>query len=223
MEKLRNFVENMFCSFPDTSEVREAKAHILEGMEDRYEALLSQGKNEDEALGIVLGEFGSMEELRQELGLPQGTEQAAFAPPEDFRMEEYEAFQRRYPIAIAVGVFICVAACVMWMFLAGATWARDDNLHHVIFLSMIAFAVLIFVYFGIQEDQYEKKYRRARRGVPPADVEEKKDNPLHGVIMLSAVSIYLILGFTRDLWHPGWIVFLAGAALCNMADLWQRK
>ena len=67
MEKIRNFVENMFLSLPDTPEVREAKAHILEGMTDRYEALLAQGKNGDEAFGVVAGEFGSMEELRQEL------------------------------------------------------------------------------------------------------------------------------------------------------------
>ena len=63
MEKIRNFVENMFLSLPDTPEVREAKAHILEGMTDRYEALLAQGKNGDEAFGVVAGEFGSMEEL----------------------------------------------------------------------------------------------------------------------------------------------------------------
>ena len=67
MEKIQNFVENMFLSLPDTPEVREAKAHILEGMTDRYEALLAQGKNGDEAFGVVAGEFGSMEELRQEL------------------------------------------------------------------------------------------------------------------------------------------------------------
>ena len=61
MEKLGVFVENMFLSLPDTPETREARVHILEGMTDRYEALLVQGKNENEAFGIVAGEFGSME------------------------------------------------------------------------------------------------------------------------------------------------------------------
>lgn len=65
MEKLKIFLENMFLSLPDTPETQEAKAHILEGMADRYEALLAQGKNENEALGLVIGEFGSVEELRQ--------------------------------------------------------------------------------------------------------------------------------------------------------------
>ena len=83
MEKIQLFVDNMFLSLPDTPEVRQAKAHILEGMADRYEALLAQGKNQDEAFGAVIGEFGSVEELRQELGLgnrPQ-EEEPLLSPP----------------------------------------------------------------------------------------------------------------------------------------------
>ena len=45
MEKIRSFVENMFLGLPDTQEVRDAKARLLEGMSDRYEELLAQGKD----------------------------------------------------------------------------------------------------------------------------------------------------------------------------------
>ena len=68
MEKIRSFVENMFLGLPDTQEVRDAKARLLEGMSDRYEELLAQGKDPDAAFGISVAEFGSMEELRRELG-----------------------------------------------------------------------------------------------------------------------------------------------------------
>ena len=67
MEKIRSFVENMFLGLPDTQEVRDAKARLLEGMSDRYEELLAQGKDPDAAFGISVAEFGSMEELRREL------------------------------------------------------------------------------------------------------------------------------------------------------------
>ena len=42
---------------------------LMESAEDKYEALVSWGKNEDEALGIVVSEFGSMEEICAELGV----------------------------------------------------------------------------------------------------------------------------------------------------------
>lgn len=36
-----------------------------------------------------------------------------------------------------------------------------------------------------------------------------------GFIMLSCVIAYLIMGFTANLWHPGWIIFLGGITLCT--------
>lgn len=225
MERIRTFLDNMFLSLPDTPEVREAKAHILEGMLDRYEALLAQGKSEDEAFGVVIGEFGSVEELRQELGLSAETapEPLPFPPapvPADFPWEEYSAFQKRYPIGIAAGVIICITAVAIWGVLSEVEGARDARFHHMMFLLMIAAAVGLFVYFGIKEGQYKDLLRQAG-GVSQNGEEEK--NPYHAVIMLTATVIYLYLGFFQDLWHPGWIVFPAGTALCGLADVFYKR
>lgn len=220
MEKLRIFLDNMFLSLPDTPEAREAKAHILEGMADRYEALLAQGKSEDEAFGAVIGEFGSVEELRQELGLP---EQAVPPPPVEFPQGEYEAFRKRFPVAIASGVILCVAALAVEGVLSKVEWARAARLHHLVFLLMIAAATGLFVYFGIQEDNYRKLARMSRDGSAPQVPEGEDANPLHGFIMLTATVSFLALGFFANLWHPGWIVFPAGAALCCLADAFYRR
>lgn len=221
MEKIRNFVENMFLSLPDTPEVQEAKAHILEGMADRYEALLAQGKSADEAFGVVAGEFGSMEELRQELGLS-----AAPQPPDLLQgqagalWEEYRLFRKKFTAGTTLGVVLCILGLVVSMILAQFQWAEALNLHHIAFLSVIAAAVGLFVYFGIQEESYGRRLRQ--EGVP-AEKTGRGEEPLNGFIMLTAVAVYLILGFTRNLWHPGWIVFLIGAALCKAVEFWKRK
>lgn len=222
MEKIRNFVENMFLSLPDTPEVREAKAHILEGMADRYEALLAQGKSADEAFGVVAGEFGSMEELRQELGLSL---QASAQPGPDLEpagplWEEYRCFRKKFTTAVTLGVVLCILGLVVWMILAQFWWATRLNLHHIAFLSIIAAAVGLFVYFGIQEESYGRRLRQ--EGVPAGETR-REEEPLNGFIMLTATAVYLILGFTRNLWHPGWIVFLIGAALCKAVEFWKRK
>lgn len=222
MEKIRNFVENMFLSLPDTPEVREAKAHILEGMADRYEALLAQGKSADEAFGVVAGEFGSMEELRQELGLSlQASAQPGPDPePAGPLWEEYRCFRKKFTTAVTLGVVLCILGLVMSMILAQFRWATKLNLHHIAFLSVIAAAVGLFVYFGIQEESYGRRLRQ--EGLPAGDTG-REEEPLNGFIMLTATAVYLILGFTRNLWHPGWIVFLIGAALCKAVEFWKRK
>lgn len=225
MEKLRIFLDNMFLSLPDTPEAREAKAHILEGMADRYEALLAQGKNENEAFGAVIGEFGSVEELRRELGLVPGEDGAPLPSPAPvpFPREEYEAFRKRFPVAIASGVILCVAAIAVSGVLSKVEWARAARLHHLVFLLMIAAATGLFVYFGIREDNYRKLARMSRDGSAPQVPEGEDANPLHGFIMLTATVSFLALGFFANLWHPGWIVFPAGAALCCLADAFSRR
>ena len=68
MSKLSAYIDNMFIGLPETDEVLEAKRIIQENMTEKYEDLLAQGKNEAEAFGTVAGEFGSMEELCDEMG-----------------------------------------------------------------------------------------------------------------------------------------------------------
>lgn len=68
MSKLSAYIDNMFIGLPETDEVLEAKRIIKENMTEKYEDLIAQGKNEAEAFGTVAGEFGSMEELCQEMG-----------------------------------------------------------------------------------------------------------------------------------------------------------
>ena len=69
MEAIREYLHNLFISLPETPEVLRAKAALLEMMEDKYDELVSEGKSEKEAVGIVISEFGNLEELAEELGI----------------------------------------------------------------------------------------------------------------------------------------------------------
>lgn len=80
MEQIANFVEAMFQPLPKTEEVRKIKEDILENMQEKYNDLLDEGKNEYEALGIVISQFGSMEELCRGLDLDFGGGAATAGP-----------------------------------------------------------------------------------------------------------------------------------------------
>lgn len=76
MEVILSYLENMFLNMPRTPEVLRAKEELASMMEDKYNELLAEGKKENEAVGIVISEFGDLEELAEELGLgtsDQGT------------------------------------------------------------------------------------------------------------------------------------------------------
>lgn len=220
MEKIRIFVENMFLDLPDTQPVRDAKAHLMEGMTDRYEALLAQGKDPDAAFGAAVAEFGSMEEIRRELGVSSAAapvEAAKEAPPfwDEATLREYRAFRKRFPIAIAVGVMLCILGAAISPMLANVQ-GLPEEVSVMIMLCIMAVGVFIFVYFGIMNSRFNQElFPNGRSG----SGDRNDDDPLGGAIMLGATCLYLFLGFTMDLWHPGWIVFPAGAAICLLAKV----
>lgn len=69
METISNYLDNMFINLPQTPEVLRAKEDLMEMMEDKYNELLSEGKMQNEAIGIVISEFGNIQELIEELGI----------------------------------------------------------------------------------------------------------------------------------------------------------
>lgn len=81
MDTIRIYLENMFARLPGTPEIMKLQNDMLHTMEDKYEELKSEGKSENEAIGIVISEFGNIDELIEELGLKtaQNTEREAGA------------------------------------------------------------------------------------------------------------------------------------------------
>lgn len=69
METIRNYLENMFMNLPDTEEVARARIELGQMMEDKYEELRRGGKSDNEAVAIVISEFGNLNELADELGI----------------------------------------------------------------------------------------------------------------------------------------------------------
>lgn len=69
METIKNYLENMFSHLPNTPEVQKAKYELYQMMEDKYNELISEGKSDNEAIGIVISDFGNLDELADSLGI----------------------------------------------------------------------------------------------------------------------------------------------------------
>ena len=63
MDTIRTYLDNVFSAFPDTEKVRSMKREMLLGMEEKYLALKLEGKSEHEAVGNVIADFGSIDEI----------------------------------------------------------------------------------------------------------------------------------------------------------------
>ncbi|MDR1188005.1 MAG: permease prefix domain 1-containing protein [Bifidobacteriaceae bacterium] len=63
MDPIRIYLDNTFGSYPPTRELARLKSELQADLEEKYAALLAEGKSPDEALGRVVAEFGSADEL----------------------------------------------------------------------------------------------------------------------------------------------------------------
>ncbi|MBQ9513263.1 MAG: hypothetical protein IJR58_08725 [Lachnospiraceae bacterium] len=121
METIKNYLENMFLHLPVTPEVLRAKAELAQMMEDKYNELKAEGKSENEAVGIVISEFGNLNELAEALGIEEtvrAQESTMGVQAEDGvhvttdMARDYLAAKASSANRIASGVFLCIASLI---------------------------------------------------------------------------------------------------------------
>ena len=111
MTVIDSYLDTLFAPYPNTARLREARTELRALMEDQQQALIDAGRTESQAVGAVIAEFGSLEEVAAELGITAelgdtgpGTGTSAPALLSTERAEEYvEAIRRsRWIPAVAI-------------------------------------------------------------------------------------------------------------------------
>ncbi len=163
METIKNYLDTMFTGLPKTADMIKLKEDLFLNMEEKYNALKQSGKSENEAIGIVISEFGNIDELLKEFGIDRNTNKGEeFLPlitlPEAEKILRDKKF---YGNIIACGVFLCITApAVIFIILMrlGSSFDTLDRSSLLIlfpFFLMIAFAVSLFILSGYQLQKYE--------------------------------------------------------------------
>lgn len=65
METIKNYLDAMFASIPDSPQARKAKQELYSMMEDKYNELIQSGMPKNEVIGTIISEFGSKEDLME--------------------------------------------------------------------------------------------------------------------------------------------------------------
>lgn len=158
MDTIRKYLEAMFANLPSTPEVIRAKDELWQMMEDKYNELRAEGRNENEAVGTVIAEFGNLDELAESLGVEQAVEQSrelmVIEPRRMLRMDEVCDFLRANMakgVMIGFGVMLCIA-CPVWPILLGDTFLGGFSI--LLLLAMVAMAVGLFVFAGVRSARW---------------------------------------------------------------------
>lgn len=146
METIRNYLESMFKNLPQTDAVIKAKYELGQMMEDKYAELIKEGKSENEAVGVVIAEFGNLEELAKDLGIADIYNTNKTVNRRKVSLDEVKRFidaSKRKAYMIAAGVALCIS-CVTGPVLTDA-FRINDVIGVVIMFVMIAIGVALFI------------------------------------------------------------------------------
>ena len=162
MNAIRNYLDNMFRNLPNTEEVRRAKSELLQMMEDKYEELIAEGKSENEAVGIVISEFGNLDELAESLGIQEAVTEN---PDEDKpmlsmdRIKEYLGMISQHSVLVPLAIALCIFS-VAFNIIADAIPGCPDAIGVIFMFLSIGVAVGLFIYEGIRKKEFNEVYKK---------------------------------------------------------------
>ncbi|MCR5196961.1 MAG: permease prefix domain 1-containing protein [Pseudobutyrivibrio sp.] len=154
MDTIKDYLEAMFASMPNTAEVRKAKSELLSMMEDKYNEMIADGISENTAVGTVISEFGNLDELADDLGLTKEVEVVKEQHADNRRLvssDEIQGFlatESKNAWRIGIGVLLCIT-CVIYPMLLQNKFGPCG-----MFLS-IGVAVALFVFSGFSRQEWE--------------------------------------------------------------------
>lgn len=197
METIRNYIENIFSGIPMDGKTLRAKEELLSNMEDKYNELKNSGKSENEAIGIVISEFGNIDELKKELGIEGESNNSnlrVVTKEEAYRFLEAKKEAGR---TIAIGVTLCILGVALLIFLGGILEERmvfGGILGVVALLVFVAGSVALFIPAGMKLNKYEYlKKDITMSDSLKAEIEELRENSITKLVTEIVVGVVLCI------------------------------
>lgn len=122
MKTIRDYIDSLFLGIAETKQSEQLKEDLLASAEDRYEDLKSQGKSENEAIGSVIAEFGSIDELMDEMNIKQEYINEKGYEIDEISLDESIEFlniRRRGATLIGIGVTLIMLGTALFTAVSG--------------------------------------------------------------------------------------------------------
>lgn len=158
-----NYLDNMFSRLPNTKEMQGIKQEMLANMEDKYHELIEAGKSEHEAIGIVISEFGNIDELIEVLGVVPESNQKPVPTLTTTEINDYLQTNKKSGILVGVGVGLIILGAALLILITqlmedGYIQVFEGRMVDVIGLIPLLLFVTIAVGMFIIADSMMKKF-----------------------------------------------------------------
>ena len=208
-DKLRRYVDDLFAETAQTKKAVELKEEMIQNLHDKYNDLISDGKTEEAAYNIAIAGIGDISDLLTELD-----SEFVRKSPDIF---ESEMIRRVSAMLTAIAVMIYVLSPLPLIILALFGSAYAGRIGVPILFVMIAGATGLLVYNYMTKPKYYKgsdtmieEFREWQ-----SDTKHRKSlrRAISSALWAIIIALYFIISFWTYAWHLTWIIFLLGAAV----------
>lgn len=214
-ERLRNHVNGLFESAPKTRKAFELREEIFANLKEKYDDLIKQGAQPEEAYEIVIASIGDVDEL---IGSLKDHNTADFTQDLERNKKQYAKF---FSISIALYVLSPV-------FLIG--FGALSNLPVIGLLCMlvcIAVATGLLLYarstYGTYQQADDTMVEEFKTWKAENQHKEQQKESYTSIIWSITTAVYFLVSFLTMAWHISWIIFIIGGAITQIVKLNMQK
>ena len=202
--KIHAHIDRLFAELESSERVSEVKLELYMNTLDRYNDLLKEGMQPDEAYAEAIRGIGDVSEILESLGLPSSSATSSSKPArgKKLRRRLYAHFCNAYWMLILILYFLISFATSAW----SVTW--------LIFLIATALLKVIRAAIDIRfANTPDELYL-------PSEEQKKRRSSIGNILWLVTLTVYLVVSFAIDAWHITWLVFLLGNAVESLLSMY---
>lgn len=206
METIKTYLDNMFKGFPINNTILKIKSDLLSSMEDKYNELKRHGKSENEAIGIVISEFGNIDEIMNEFEIDHENKEVTVQTLKEEEVYDYLQIMKQFGVIIGIGVFLCIIGAALlilsYQFIEVGFINISENMEGIFglfpLLILVAIAAGLFIYAGMNMEKYQFINKEiVELPMHIKETIEEKSNAFRPIYILS-----LIIGATLSIISP---------------------
>ena len=214
-EKIRMHIDGVFAETVPTKKAVELKEEMIQNLEEKYKDLLSEGKTPEAAYNIVIAGIGDVSGLLSELD----TDVNAVL----WRRQEDDAARRKSALLTSVAVMMYILAALPLIILGIIGSSLFNIIGLPILFIMVAAATGLLVYNNMTKPTYQKEsdtmveeFKEWQAGTSDS---RKLRSAISSTLWTIIVVLYFLISFNTGAWHISWIIFLIGAAIESLINV----
>lgn len=215
-ERIRKHIDELFADAPRTRKAMEWKEEVVINTIEKYQDLISEGYQEEDAWQIVINSIGDVTELFEEL-----------KEENPLNLSEEKRKKKAILKTVAAGLYILAGAVwLLWEIVSQWIFYMDPRMSMIGLLlavllcipptCMLVYAANMYPEFHKNEDNIVENYKEIRY---TRNREKAVKTSVSVIIWLLTLIVYFIVSFVTFNWDVTWITFLIGGCAQAIASL----